>query len=56
MVDIVDSSVRVNELDEILDNLYDVVTCKNANIHISIQTELLVDTVATYLAKVISLI
>ena len=56
MVDIVDSSVRVNELDEILDNLYNVVTCKNAHIHICIQTELLVDTVASNLTKVISLV
>ena len=56
MVDIVHSGVRVNKLDEILDNLYDVVLCEDANLRIGVETELLVDTVTSNLAEVVTLV
>ena len=56
MVDIVDSSVRVDQLDKILDNLDDIILSKNAYVRVGVETELLVDTVAAYLAKIVALV
>ena len=56
MVDIVDRSVRVNQLNEILDNLDDIILSQHTHIRVGIQSELAVDTVAAYLAQVITLV
>ena len=56
MVDIVDRSVRVNQLDKILDNLDDVILSQHAYLRVGVKTELLVDTVAAYLAQVVTLV
>ena len=56
MVDIVDGSVRVNQLDKILDNLDDIILSQYAYLRVGVKTELLVNTVATYLAQVITLV
>ena len=56
MVDIVNTSLRIYELNEIFDNLYDVGICKNTGERVDIQTELFVQTVTTYTAQVIPLL
>ena len=56
MVDIVDGSVRVDQLDKILDDLDDIILGQYAYLRVGVKTELLVDTVATYLAQVITLV
>ena len=56
VVDIIDIGVGVDQLDEILDNLYDVVLCEDADIRIGRETELAVDAVTTNLTKIITLV
>ena len=56
MVDIVDGSVRVDQLDKILDDLDDIILGQYAYLRVGVKTELLVDTVATYLAQVITIV
>ena len=56
MVDIVDGSVRVNELDEILNNLYDVLFRQDTSVHIDVEAQFLINAVASHLSKVIALI
>ena len=56
MVDIVNSGVRVNQLDKILNNFDYIILSKNTNIRVCIKTELLIYTVASYLAKVVALV
>ena len=56
MVDIVDGSLRVNQLDQILDNLNDILLGQYANIHIGVQTKLFVDTVTTNITQIITLV
>ena len=56
VVDIVDRALRVDELDEILDDRDDILTGKHLHIHRCVKLELLVDTVATHFAEVITLV
>ena len=56
MVDIVNGSVRVNQLNEILDNLNNIVFGQHTRIHIGVQAQFLVDAVASYFAQVVSLV
>ena len=54
MVDVIDRSLRVDELNEILDNLNDVFFGQNTDIGFCVKTQFFVDAVATYIAQVIS--
>ena len=56
VVDIVNCSVRVNQLYEILDNLYDVFLGKDTNIHVCIQTKFLVNSVTAHVAKIVAFV
>ena len=56
VVDIINSCIRVNQLDEIADDGDDILLCKNACLRVDVETELLVDAVATYLAEVVALV
>ena len=56
MVDIIDSCLRVDQLDEVLDNLNDILLSQHTDIHIRLQTELLVDAIATNITQVIALV
>ena len=56
MVNIVNSCVRVNQLDEIADDGNDILLCKNTCLRVDIETKLLIDTVASYLAEVVTLV
>ena len=56
MVDIIDVGVGVDQLDEILDNLYDVVLCEDTDVRIGREAELAVDAVATNLTEIITLV
>ena len=56
MVDIVNGSLGVDELNEVLDNLDDILLGQHTDIHLGIQAELLVDTVAAYITQVIALV
>ena len=56
VVDVVDGCIRVYQLNEIFDNLYNVFLGQNTNIHIGVQTKFLVDTVTTYITQVITLV
>ena len=56
MVDIVNGSIGVDELDEIFDNLDDIFLGKHADIRLGVQAQLLVDTVAAHLAQVVTLV
>ena len=55
VVDIIDIGLRVDKLDEILDNLDDVLLGQHLDIHGGVEGELLVDTVTAYLAEVVTL-
>ena len=56
MVDIIDGCLRVNQLDEILDNLDNIFLSQNSHVHIGVESQLLVDSVATYVTQVITLV
>ena len=56
MVDIIDSSLWVYQLDQILDNLDDILLCQDTDIHISIKTKFLIDTVTAYITKVVTFV
>ena len=56
MVDIVDDFLRVDQPDKVLDDGYDILVGQYAHFGIDVETELLVDTIATYLTEVIALI
>ena len=56
MVDIVNGSIGVDELDEIFDNLDDIFLGKHADIRLGVQAQLLVDTIAAHLAQVVTLV
>ena len=55
MVDIIDRSLGVDELDEILDDLNDISIGQHAGLRVNRKIELLVQTVAADVAEVISL-
>ena len=56
VVNIINSSVWVNQANKILNNLNDIILCQYTYIHIRFQIQLLVDTVTTYLSQVITLV
>ena len=56
MVDIINGSVRVDEVDEVLDNLDDILMSQGTNINAGVKVQLLVDSVTTNLTEVITLI
>ena len=56
MVNIIDISLRVDELDQVLDDGDNILAGKNTVVDWSRKTKLLVDTIATYLTEVIALI
>ena len=56
VVDIINCSTWVDELNQIFDNLDDIVLSQNTDIHICIETQLLINTVATYLTQIITLV
>ena len=56
VVDIINGSLRVDELHEILDNLNDILLREYANVLIGIKIQLLVDTIAAYFAQVVTLL
>ena len=47
MVDIVDCSVGVDQLNEILDNFDDVILGKYTHLRVGVKTEFLVNTIST---------
>ena len=55
MVNIIDIRLRVNQLDQIFDNLNNVFLREDANVHVGRQVQLLVDTITAYITQVISL-
>ena len=56
MVDIIDIGFGVEELDEVLDDLDHVLLGEDTDIHVGLETELLVETVASDITKVVTLI
>ena len=56
VVDIIHGRIGVDQLDEILDDLNDILLRQDADIRIGGQAKLLVDTIAAYLAQVITLV
>ena len=56
MVDIIDCSIGVNQLDEILDDLDYIFFGQDTNILVGIKTQFLVDAVTAHLAQVITLV
>ena len=56
VVDIVHFSIGVNQFDQIFDNLDNILFCQNTNIIGNRHIQLTVDTVATYLTEVITLL
>jgi hypothetical protein len=56
VVDIIDISLRVDKLDKVLDDGDHILTGENTSLDRSREVELLVDTIASYLAEVIALI
>ena len=56
VVDIIDGCLRVNQLDQILDNLDDILLCQDTDIHARIQSQFLIDTVTAYITQVITLV
>ena len=55
MVNIIHIGLRVNQLDQVLNDFNNIFLRKNTHIHISRQIQLLVNSVATYITQVISL-
>ena len=56
MVDIIHLGIGVDKFNKILDNLDDIILSQYAYLRVGVKTELLVNTVATYLAQVITLV
>ena len=56
VVDIIDGCLRVDQLDEILDNLDDVLLGQHADIHIGVETQFLVDAVTAYITQIVALV
>ena len=56
MVNIIDISLRVDELNQVLDDGDNILAGKNTVVDWSSKTKLLVDTIATYLTEVIALV
>ena len=56
MVNIIDCSLGIDQLNQILDNLDDILLSQHAHIHVCVETQLLVDTIAAYITKVITLV
>ena len=56
VVDIIDGSVGVHQLDKILDDLNDILLGQDTDIHIRVQTQFLIDSVTTYITQVVTLV
>ena len=56
MVNIIDRSIAVDEVDEILDNLNDILLGQHASGLVCVKTQLAVDAVTSYLTEVIALV
>ena len=56
VVDIIDISLRVDQLDQIFDNGYHILLGQDSDCGIDIQFEFFVDTVATHIAQVVTLV
>ena len=54
MVDIIYRCLAIYQLNEIFDNLDDICISKDSRIRVYVETELLVDTIASYIAQVIT--
>lgn len=55
VVDIIDSRFRIYKLYEILDDLSDIFLSEDSQIRISVEIELLVQTISTYYTEIVSL-
>ena len=55
MVDIVNRSLGVNKLNEILDNLGNILICENTEFRISVEAEFLVKTITADDTQIVSL-
>ena len=55
MVDIVDYCLRIDELDEILDDLDHISVCEHSCVLVDGKVQLLVESVTSYVAEIISL-
>ena len=56
MVNIVNCCIRVNKLDQIFNNCNNIFFSQNSSIHISVESQLLINTVTTYLTEVVTLV
>ena len=56
MVDVIDNGFRVDELDEIFDNLYDISVRQNTDVIVNREIEFLVETVSSDISEVIPLV
>ena len=56
VVDIVDGCIRVHQLNQVFDNLDDIVLRQYADVHIGIETQFLINTVAAHFAQVVALV
>ena len=54
VVDVVDLSFRVDQLNEVFDDFYNVFFCQDADVGGGVQTEFVVDTVAAYFAQIVA--
>ena len=55
MVDIIYICLRVDQLNQILDDFDNILFCQYSDVHVRIKIQLLVDTITTYVAQVITL-
>ena len=56
MVDIINSGIGINQLDEIFYDFNNIVFSQHTGIHVCVESQLLIDTVTSYLTEVITLI
>ena len=56
MVDIIDDLLRVDKPDEVLDDGHDILIGQYTYLGVDVETELLIDTIASYFTEVIALV
>ena len=56
MVNIIDGSLGVHQLNQVLDNLNNILLRQDTDIHISIQVQFLVDAITTHITQVIAFV
>ena len=56
VVDIIDVSLRVDQLDQVLDDFDDILVSEDTHAHVSLKTQFLVDSVTANLTQVITLL